>query len=166
MYGQLMATCPHKRKFLFLVLCVRVCGGKAINCVPAHAQRTFLFSFLGPASTFHLHSLRSSAGPEKEKIKKCCAGTSCWVNRRPAGKKKRIVIRSSVPTAASFSFSFCYWPANIILWSGQYKKNRKRRNEWTWKGIPKLAAINLCCHKDFRPAGFSFLNVHSFISTY
>ncbi len=129
--------CPHKRKFLFLVLCVRVCGGKAINCVPAHAQRTFLFSFLGPALdvslTFPSVICRSREREEKEML---CGNQLLGWQTTGREKEKGNVIRSSVPTAASFSFSFCYWPAMIICVIRPIKKNRKRRNEWTGKGMP------------------------------
>jgi hypothetical protein len=53
-------------------------------------------------------------------------------------RKERNMIRSSVPTAASFSIFFLLLAGNNYLCdpANIYKKNRKRRNEWTGKGMP------------------------------
>ena len=80
--------CPHKRKFLLLVLFMRVCGGKAINCIPAHAKRTFLlFSFLWTGTQrFTYIPFGHLPVQRKRNQKKCCAGISCCGQLRPAGK--------------------------------------------------------------------------------
>jgi hypothetical protein len=82
-------------------------------------------------------------------------------------QRKGNMIRSSVPTAASFSFSFCYWPAIIICvirpiftkriekegMNGLEKECRSGRNQPFF-------------HKDFRPAAFSFLlSIHEEVLT-
>jgi hypothetical protein len=86
---QLMAFAPTNVSSYFWFSVWEFVGARPLTVFPHTRSVHFFFPFSDRHSSFHLHSLRSSAGPEKEKKKKCCAGTSCWVDRRPAGKKKK-----------------------------------------------------------------------------
>ena len=99
---QLMAFAPTNVSSYFWFSVWEFVGAWPLTVFP-HMRSIHFFIFLGPALRY-TYIFPFGQLPVKRKIKKkCCAGTSCWVDRRPTRKRTRYVIRSSVPTAASFS---------------------------------------------------------------
>ncbi len=98
----------------------------------------FFFSFTGPPTIYftNIPFGHLAVQLKEEERKKCCAGTSCWSDRRPAEKRKYDPV--VCPNSCFFFFFFLLLAGNNYLCdpANIYKKNRKRRNEWTGKGMP------------------------------